>query len=140
MCFHFVFHTSGTKPGQHRDKAHTRSGQQQQQKKEYAPSPVFAQGASAASRHTGLALAHTHTLLCRAFPVWAPLPQTPIYVSRWATGLLKKWFLKKCLLSSLLIRFFCIRFAGVHCCRPLAICSLSGTLNPNPPSKLTCEL
>ena len=54
-------HTSETKPRQRRDKAHTRSGQQEQEQQKYAPSPVFTQGAQAASRHTGLALAHTHT-------------------------------------------------------------------------------
>ena len=29
--------------------------------------------------------------------------------------------------------------AGVHCCRPLAICSRSGTLNPKPPSEFPTE-
>ena len=76
-----------TKPRQNRDngdntetKAETkrsRSGPEQQQ--QYTLSPGFVQGASATSRYTGLALAHTYTSLQRISRLGPPPPNSDFF-------------------------------------------------------------
>ena len=69
--------TKPRQPRQSRDKSRDngrpRSGPEQQQ--QYTSSPGFAQGASATSRHTGHAFAHTYTSLQRISRSGPPPPK-----------------------------------------------------------------